>query len=102
MRNKVIILALIFTSSLIVLPAANPAAASDKPSSATASELNQRIRVNIGPQRGRRGRHWDRNRHRGRGWDRRHARRAYNRTRVVRQTYYVNGRRYVRYVRVRY
>lgn len=103
MRNKAIILVLMFASAVIVLPATSYAY-SDKPANMTQGELNQRIRVHVGPQRGRRGRYWRNRDYRGnRRWDRgRSIGRYNNRSRLVRQTYYVNGRRYVRYVRVRY
>jgi hypothetical protein len=98
MRSKAIVWVLILTSAFVILPPANYAAVEDRPVSLTAYEYSPQIRVQIG--RGRRNRnrnrHWNRGRHRG--WER--AR--YNRTRLVRQYYYVNGRRYVRYVRIHY
>jgi hypothetical protein len=60
----------------------------------TLNNSSPQIRVQIGGRRNRRGRNWNRGRHRG--WENR------NRTRLVRQVYWRNGRRYVRYVRVRY
>jgi hypothetical protein len=95
MRNKIIIGMLMLASAFVFLPAENYAAASEKNTSVTVYEYSPQVRVQIG-RRNRRGRHWDRGRHRG--WDRSNN----NRTRLVRQVYYVNGRRYYRWVRVRY
>ena len=98
MRNKIIIWVLMLASAVVFLPAENYAAASEKTNSVTVNEFAPQIRVQIGRQR--RNRHWNRGKHKG--WDNRRYNRAYNRTRLVQQVYYVNGRRYVRWVRVRY
>ena len=92
MRKKVLVLALMLVSSVILLPGESFAAAGAESTSMTLNNSSPQIRVRIGGQR-RRGRGWNRGRHRG--WENR------NRTRLVRQVYRVNGRRYVRYVRVR-
>jgi hypothetical protein len=96
MRNRAIIVMLILTSVFVLLPPANYAATEDRPVSLTSYEYSPQIRVQVGRGRRNRNKHWNRGRHRG--WER--AR--YNRTRLVRQYYYLNGRRYVRYVRVHY
>jgi hypothetical protein len=88
MRSKIIIGVLMLASTLVILPAADFAATSEKTNSVTVNELSPQIRVRIG--RGNR---------RNRGWNRG---RLAGRTRLVRQVYYVRGHRYVRWVRVRY
>lgn len=94
MKNKLIILVLMLASTVIILPGTGYAA-SEKTTSVAVYEFAPQIRVRIG--NGRRNRTVIRNRNRGRhlGW------RNNQRTRLVKQTYWVNGRRYVRYVRVR-
>ncbi len=96
MRNKLIIGMLMLASAFVFLPAENYAATSEKSTTVTVYEYAPQIRVRVGNGRRNRNRHWNRGRHRG--WD--HARS--NRTRLVRQAYYANGRRYYRWVRVRY
>ncbi|HEV7643662.1 MAG TPA: hypothetical protein VGO50_06905 [Pyrinomonadaceae bacterium] len=97
MRNKIIIGMLMLASAFVFLPAENYAAASEKNNAVTVYEYSPQIRVQIG--RRNRNRQWNRGRHRG--WDNSRDR-SYNRTRLVRQVYYVNGHRYYRWVRVRY
>ncbi|MDQ3797876.1 MAG: hypothetical protein M3384_00350 [Acidobacteriota bacterium] len=101
MKRKLGILVLMLASAVIILPAESRAAiAGDRPTSAS-SEYNSepQIRVQIG--RGRR-RGWNRNRRWNRDrWNRGRTvsvqRRGF---RMVRQTYWRNGRRYTRTVRV--
>jgi hypothetical protein len=76
-------------SAVVFIPA--EASAAERSTSMALNEGAPQIRVQIGGQR-RRGRGWNRGRHRG--W------RNHQRSRVVRQVYWRNGRRYVRYVRV--
>ena len=82
MKKKLAVLVLSLSSFLVFLPSSNP--------------VDAQIRVQIG-----RSRHSDRGRHRG--WDRGRRMYYYNynvrRPEYVRQTYYVNGRRYTRWVR---
>lgn len=96
MKKKILTIALVMVSGMIFMPegtfAATPA---EMPASYTSNNAEPQIRVRVG-NRNRRGRGWNRGRGHHRGWERR------NRTRLVRQVYYVNGRRYVRTVRVRY
>jgi len=82
MKKKLAILVLSLSSLLVFLPSFTPADA--------------QIRVQIG-----RGRHYDRGEHRGWYQGRRMRYYTYNvgRPEYVQQTYYVNGRRYVRWVR---
>jgi hypothetical protein len=94
MRNKLIIGVLMLASTLVILPAAGFAATNEKINSVTVSEFSPQIRVRVG--NGRRNRKWNRGRHYG--W----RNKASNRTRLVRQVYYVNGRKFVRWVKVRY
>lgn len=96
MRKKILTIALVMVSGMIFLPEGTFAATpTEMPTSYTTNNYEPQIRVRIG-SRNRRGR-WNRGRwNRNRGWERR------NRTRLVRQVYYRNGRRYVRTVRVRY
>ena len=95
MRNKLIVLTLMFASAFVILPATNYAAISETSNSVTVNESIPQIRVRIGQGQGRRNKNkkWNRGNHYG--W------RNQNRTRLVKQVYYVHGRRYVRYVRVR-
>jgi hypothetical protein len=101
MRKKVLVLALMLVSSVILLPGESFAAAGSESTSMTLNNSSPQIRVRIGGRRNRRGRNWNRGRHLG--WERgRHRGWSNNqRTRLVRQVYWRNGRRYVRYVRVR-
>jgi hypothetical protein len=92
MKTKILTLALILVSAAIFLPSESYAAPADRSTSISLNESVPQIRVQIGGRR--RGRNWNRGRHRG--WESR------NRTRLVRQVYWRNGRQYVRYVRVRY
>ncbi len=96
MRNKLIIWALMLASTVIFLPAANYAAA-ENPSSVTVNEFAPQV-IRVQTNR-RRGRNWNRGRSMNRG---RHLGWRNQRTRLVKRTYWINGRRYVRYVRVRY
>jgi hypothetical protein len=80
-------------SSVIFLPGESFAATGAESTSMTLNNSSPQIRVQIGNRRNRRGRGWNRGRHLG--WQK------HNRTRLVRQVYWMNGRRYVRYVRVR-
>ncbi|HEY0049600.1 MAG TPA: hypothetical protein VGB68_09965 [Pyrinomonadaceae bacterium] len=93
MKRKFCILVLMLASALIILPAESRAAVSGD-SSNSASEYNYepQIRVQIG--RNRRNRRWQRRANRQ--WRRSQMRRG----RVVTQTYWRNGRRYTRVVRV--
>jgi len=85
MKKKLAVLVLSLSSLLVFLPSFTPADA--------------QIRLQIGRSH----RHWDRDRDRHRGWyqGRRMDYYTYNvnRPEYVRQVYYVNGRRYVRWVR---
>lgn len=108
MKNKLIIWGLILAASVVVLPATT-LASSEK----TNNIANYEHSVSYAPpysfqRRGRRGRgrgsddHLEGG-HRSRHHARRsshHARRSHHRTRTVRQVYYRNGRRHVRYIRV--
>jgi hypothetical protein len=94
MRNKIIVMTLMFASAFIILPSSSYAAVPENTTSVTVNEFAPQIRVQVG--RGRRGRNKHMNRGRHRGWENQR-----NRTRVVRQVYYRNGRKYVRYIRVR-
>lgn len=98
MRKKVIVLALMLISGIIFLPEQTRAASGSESTSITLNSSTPQIRVRIGQ---RRGRNWNRGRHRG--WERGRHRGWYKqaRTRQVRQVYWRNGRRYVRYVTVR-
>jgi hypothetical protein len=100
MRNKIIIAALMLASAFVILPAANFAATNENTSSVISSNYSPQIRVQIGnSRRHRRYRnvnpYWERNHDNGRhlGW------RNNNNGRMVQQVYYINGRRYVRWVR---
>ena len=93
MKKKLLIMALIAVTSAVLLPLEGYAATPEKPTSITLLSESPQIRVRIGGQR-RRGRGWNRGRS-NRGWERG------NRSRTVRQVYWRNGRKYVRYVRVR-
>lgn len=95
MRKKVLILALMLVSSVMFIPEQSFAATAEKSTSIAVNNSAPQIRVQIGNRRNRRGRGWNRGRHRG--WENRNR----NRTRLVRQVYWRNGQRYVRYVRVR-
>jgi hypothetical protein len=83
MKKKLAVLVLSLSSLLIFMPSFSTPA-------------DAQIRVQIG-----RGRHHDRDEHRG--WYRGRRMRYYNydvgRTGYTQQVYYVNGRRYVRWVR---
>jgi len=95
MKRKISALVLMLASMVIFLPAESRAAVSeDKSNSASEYNYAAQIRVRIGNQR-RRNRRWDRNRNYGQ-WRRTQNRRA----RFVTQTYWRNGRRYTRTVRV--
>ena len=91
---------LMLMSAFVILPAANFAAANENTKSVVNTNYSPQIRVQIG-RRHRRNRnlnpYWERRHDNGRhvGWNN-------NRTRMVQQVYYINGRRYVRWVRVRY
>lgn len=93
MKRKFLVWALMLASAVIILPAESRAARSGDRSS-TVSEYNYapQIRVQIG--RGRRNRRWERRANRR--W-RRDQRRS---VRYVTRTYWRNGRRYTRTVRV--
>jgi hypothetical protein len=91
MKKKVLVLALMLVSSVILLPGESFAATAESTSMTLNNSAAPQIRVRIGGRR--RGRNWNRGRHRG--WENR------GRTRQVRQVYWRNGRRYVRYVTVR-
>lgn len=98
MRKKFVILALLFSSFVVFLPAPNYAAEGRTVSSFHANSVPAQIRVRIGGQRRDRGLHrgwykgrriaWYRNNPGGGQW--------------VRQVYWVNGRQYVRWVRYNY
>lgn len=93
MRSKFIVGIFILASMLVILPAANFAATGEKTSSVTTSEFSLQKRGK--PGRWKRAQHWNRGKHRG--WTR-----GVGNSRLVKQTYWRNGRRYVRYVRVWY
>jgi len=93
MRNKLIIGVLMLASTLIVLPAAGFAATNEKINSVTVNEFSLQKRGK--PGRWKRAQHWNRGKHKG--WTK-----GVGNTRLVKQTYWRNGRRYVRWVRVRY
>jgi hypothetical protein len=102
MKRKITVLVLMLASMVIFLPAESRAAVTeDKTNSASEYNYAAQIRVRIGNQR-RRNRRWDRNddrwnRNRNYGqWRRNQNRRA----RYVTQTFWRNGRRYTRTVRV--
>jgi hypothetical protein len=91
MKRKLFVLVLMLASAVIILPAESRAAVTeDKTNSASEYNYAPQIRVQIG--RGRR-----------RGWQRRAWRRNQmrnRRARTVTRTYWRNGRRYTRVVRV--
>jgi hypothetical protein len=100
MRNKIIIVMLMLASAFVILPAANFAAANESTNSVVSTNYSPQIRVQIRRQQRRHRNlnpYWQRRHDNGRhiGW-------YNNRTRMVQQAYWVNGRRYVRWVRVRY
>ena len=103
MRNKIIIAMLMLASAFVILPAASFAATNENTNSVISSNYSPQIRVQIGN-----GRRHRRYRNVNPYWERRHdygnGNRvgSYNRTRLVQQVYWVNGRRYVRWVRVGY
>ena len=88
MKRKICVLVLMLASAVIILPFESRAAVTeDKPNSVSEYNYGPQIRVQIG--RGRRNnRSWRRNQMRNR------------RARYVTQTYWRNGRRYTRTVRV--
>src|SRR5262245_43437239 len=111
MFKRISSLFLVLVSAIMFLPAQSFAA--NAKTSASVNTGDPQIWVQV--QRGRRGRdrRWDRDRDRGRhrgwyqgrhrGWDeRQYDRRNISRSRLVRQTYWYNGRPYVRYVRMYY
>ena len=99
MKKKLIIVALILASTAMFLPFESYAAASENGTSVILNQRRGKVNIQIGPGRGR-GSTWNRGKHKGwhkgkhKGWDNR-------RTRTVRQVYWRNGVRYIRYVRVR-
>jgi hypothetical protein len=93
MKRKFFVLVLMLASAIIILPAESRAAATgDKTNSASEYNYEPQIRVQIG--RNRRNRRWQRRANRQ--WRRAQMRRS----RVVTRTYWRNGRRYTRVVRV--
>lgn len=94
MYKKFTVLFLLAASCVIFLPTQGAAATTgEKPTAMV--EFSGAASLAMTPQRRRR-RGWYNNRRYNRRWN------NYRRTRVVRQVYYRNGRRYVRIVRVRY
>jgi len=104
MKKQILVLSLLLTSSIVFLPIQGSAATGADPSVVT--KASPQIRVQIGRNRGRH-RGWYRGHRMGRYYgnddyyNRRSARfyRNRNNRTMVRQTYYVNGRRYTRLVR---
>ena len=89
MNNKIIILALLLSSFIVFSPAQNYAASGTV--LAVATRVSPQIRITIGG---------DRRRHRG--WRNGRPVVWYNyryRPQYVRETYWINGRRYYRWVR---
>lgn len=95
MKNKMIVWGLLLAMTIIVLPTTSRAS-SEKTNIANTEYSSTMTfqRRGRGRGRGRDDNNWNRGR-RGR-----HNMRRGNRTRVVRQVYYRNGRRYVRTIRV--
>jgi hypothetical protein len=95
MRDKLLIGMLMLMSAFVILPANSFAASHENTTTVKENNSAPQIRVRIGPQRRNRRNRWYRHDNgRRAGWN--------NRSRLVQQVYYVNGRRYVRWVRVRY
>jgi hypothetical protein len=96
MYKKLMTLVLAVASMVIFLPSESSAATgNEKTATVLEYSLNNsatpQIRIQLGNQRRNRNRRWNNNRRR---WNNNNRR-----TRVVRQVYYRNGRRYVRTVR---
>ncbi|HEX9963214.1 MAG TPA: hypothetical protein VGB00_19945 [Pyrinomonadaceae bacterium] len=95
MKRNFCVLVLMLASAIIILPAESRAAVTgDKTNSASEYNYEPQIRVQIG--RNRRNRRWQRRANRQ--W--RRAQMRNRRARVVTRTYWRNGRRYTRVVRV--
>jgi hypothetical protein len=93
MKRKISVLVLMLASMVVFLPAESRAAVTeDKTNSASEYNYATQIRVRIGNNR-RRNRRWNRN-------DSQWRRNQNRRVRYVTQTYWRNGRRYTRTVRV--
>ena len=100
MKKHLLVLSILFTSALVFLPIQGSAGTVTDPAAVIKSSRPQ-IHVQIGRGRGHH-RGWYRGRHVGRyyqsGYHGRHVGRFY-RSGTVRQTYWVNGHRYTRWVR---
>ena len=96
MYKKFTVLFLLAASCVIFLPTQGAASTTGEKTTAIV-ELSGASSIAMTPQRRRRRSSWN-NRYntRNRRWN------SNRRTRVIRQVYYRNGRRYVRIVRVRY
>ena len=104
MRNKLLVMFLLAITSVVLLPSEASAGTSDSRNASNSSFTTELTQTETLSQRRRRGGYWE-NRRNGRRVYRNYGqyRRMQNRrTRLVRQTYYRNGRRYVRTVRVYY
>ena len=95
MKKKLLTLTFLLTSSVVLLPVGTIAATGSDPSAAAKTSPPQ-IRVQIGRNRGRH-RGWWRGQRRGFNEGRRIGRN--DNSRLVQQVYWVNGRRYVRWIR---
>jgi hypothetical protein len=102
MKKKLLVFTFLLTSSVVLLPAQSLAAAPADPAGVGKTSPPQ-IRIQVG--RRNRGRHygWWRGRRVGRYYrnEDQYGRRVgrYNRGTLVRQVYWMNGRRYTRWVR---
>lgn len=104
MRNKILVMFLLAISSVVLLPSEASARTADSRNASDSKTIVELTQTETLSQRRRRGGYWE-GRRSGRRVYRNYGqyRRMQNRrTRLVRQTYYRNGRRYVRTVRVYY